>query len=107
MIHMDELSEIQKTYFSLLEAKLDELFPKGESKERGKALVLFAEAQMHIKSMLEECSADLHQAYLLGGEAVSKRMRYKLGLSGPERQFEWVKKKYQSTSKIKIRYDKK
>ncbi len=33
-------------YFNTLEVKLDELFPKGKCKERGKALVLFAFANI-------------------------------------------------------------
>jgi hypothetical protein len=46
-----------------LEQKLDELFPKGESKERGAALVLYAEAVTQLNKMIDR---ELIEKWLVG-----------------------------------------
>ena len=49
---MKNLREIKKDFFDKLTNILDEQFPKGECKERGKALVLNAYANIYLKEAL-------------------------------------------------------
>jgi len=49
---MKNLREIEKDFFDKLTNILDEQFPKGECKERGKALVLNAYANIYLKEAL-------------------------------------------------------
>lgn len=44
-----------------LDDTLDEQFPKGKCKQRGNALVLYAEFQIFISALIKDCSANIKQ----------------------------------------------
>lgn len=48
-------NELHREFFSRLEESIDKNFPKGECDERGGALMMFADASIIFKELIEKC----------------------------------------------------